>query len=167
MRAHENALRQLYEAHAPALRRYARRRVGPQESEDMVHDVYLRLLQEGREAQALEHPRAYLFRIASNIAIDARRRARVRGRIGEEAPCLVDLAESMTNPDMKIERFMELNKLRASLEELPALSNKVFLFKHVGDLTHAEIASRLGVSIRTVERHLAKAMSHLRLRCGR
>jgi DNA-directed RNA polymerase specialized sigma24 family protein len=64
MRAHENVLQALYKAHAPELRRFASRRVGLQESEDIVHEVYLRLLREGEEASALAHPRAYLFRIA-------------------------------------------------------------------------------------------------------
>jgi RNA polymerase sigma factor (sigma-70 family) len=96
-----------------------------------------------------------------------RRKAQVRSRLAEEAPCCMAMLESAMTPEAKIERFMQLDKLRAALEDLPALSNKIFLFRHLADLSHAEIAARLGVSIRTVERHLAKAMSRIRLRCAR
>jgi DNA-directed RNA polymerase specialized sigma24 family protein len=69
MSAANTALAGLYEAHAGELHGFARRRAGRQEAEDVVQDAYLHLLQRGTAA-TLEHPRAYLFCIAANLAVD-------------------------------------------------------------------------------------------------
>jgi RNA polymerase sigma factor (sigma-70 family) len=166
MSAPERACESLYEAHASELRRFARRRVGREEADDVVQDVYLHLLQEG-DSSTLESPRAYLFRIATNLTIDARRKVEVRSRFATEIVGLF-CPETMTaSPEAVIAGFMELQKFRACLAELPPLRRKIFLLDCIDDLTHAEIANRLGVSVRTVERHLVKARNYLSLRCGR
>jgi Sigma-70, region 4 len=42
-----------------------------------------------------------------------------------------------------------------------------FLLNRIEDLSHAEIAARLGVSVRTIDRHMARAVGHLREHFGR
>ncbi len=79
MNAPLNRLEELYRAHARELKTYARRRVGMQEAEDVVHDVYLNLLQK-RSAATFAHPKAYLFRVARNAAVDALRKKLTRAR---------------------------------------------------------------------------------------
>ena len=77
MSAPDAVLTGLYLAHAHELHGFARRRVGRQEAEDVVQDTYLHLLQRGAAA-TLEHPRAYLFRIAANLAVDLARKTKIR-----------------------------------------------------------------------------------------
>ena len=62
---------------------------------------------------------------------------------------------------------MELRRLQASLRELPPLCRAAFLLNRIEDLTHAEIAARLGVSVRTIDRYMVKAWEHLRGHFGR
>ena len=62
---------------------------------------------------------------------------------------------------------MELRRLQASLAELPPLCSDAFLLNRIEDLTHAEIAARLGVSVRTIDRYMVKAWEHLREHFGR
>lgn len=52
---------------------------------------------------------------------------------------------------------MELRRLRASLCELPQLCREAYLLNRIEELSHAEIAERLGVSARTVDRYMARA----------
>ncbi len=164
MTASEKALGALYQDYAPALRRFARRRVGMQESEDMVQDIYLHALQRV-DVATLDSPRAYLFRIAANLSVDAMRRDRIRSRYAEEAARDADQAERSNSGDA-IATLMEFQKLRAALERLPPLYREILLLKRLEHLTSAEIAARVGVSVRTVERHLARANDEIRRDLG-
>ena len=160
------ALAGLYQAHANELHGFARRHVGRQEAEDVVQDTYLHLLQRGTAA-TLEQPRPYLFRIAANLAVDMARKTKVRLRYAGEGFALACNAEAPASPEAAAGGAMELRRLQASLAELPPLCRDAFLLNRVEDLTHAEIAARLGVSVRTIDRHMVKAWEHLRRHFGR
>ena len=164
--APKSELEGLYRAHARQLRGFARRRVGSHEAEDLVHDVYVRLLQQG-EIATLERPREYLFRVASNLAINSARKIRTRSRFADEDMEFLGFPAAVTSPEKIIEGWMELRRFRLFLNELPPVCRMVFLLNRVADLTHAEIADRLSVSVRTVERRMAKAQKQLRLRLAR
>ncbi|PWB94557.1 RNA polymerase sigma factor [Methylosinus sporium] len=150
----------LYQDYAPALRRFARRRVGAQESEDIVQDIYLHAL-ERVDIANLESPRAYLFRIAANLSVDAIRRDRIRSRFVEETAHAAPPPEQSPSGDA-IATLMEHQKLRAALARLQPLHREIFLLKRLEHLTSAEISARVGVSVRTVERHLARAIDEIR-----
>jgi len=160
------ALAGLYQAHARELHGFARRHVGRQEAEDVVQDTYLHLLQRGTAA-SLEQPRPYLFRIAANLAVDLARKTKVRLRYAGEGFALACNAEAPASPETAAGGAMELRRLQASLAELPPLCRDAFLLNRVEDLTHAEIAARLGVSVRTIDRSMVKAWEHLRGHFGR
>jgi RNA polymerase sigma factor (sigma-70 family) len=159
-------LETLYRAHARKLRGFTRRRVGAQEAEDVVQEAYLHALEEGGVASST-YPRAYLFRIAANLTIDATRKAKVRLRYAESMKTLQFPIEDASRPGATIEHLVELGQLCAILGELPSPCRKAFILYWLHDLTHLETARRLGVTVRTVERHLLKAREHLRRRVGR
>ena len=161
MSAANAALAGLYQAHASELHGFARRRVGRQEAEDVVQDAYLHLLQRGTAA-TLEQPRAYLFRTAANLAVDFARKAKIRLRHAGEAFDLGANAVAPANPEDSTSAAMELARLHDSLSKLPPLCRDAFLLNRVEGLTHAEIAGRLGVSVRTIDRFMVKAWDHVR-----
>ena len=70
------------------------------------------------------------------------------------------------NPETAMGASMELARLRASLSKLPPLCRDAFLLNRVEGLTHAEIAGRLGVSVRTIDRFMVKARDHVRSQFG-
>ncbi|WP_155931301.1 MULTISPECIES: RNA polymerase sigma factor [Methylosinus] len=162
MQTRRETLEDLYRAHAPDIRRYACRRLGSQESEDLVHDVYLRMLQDAHNV-SLDCPRAFLFRVASNHMADLRRKKKLHSRVVDEA---AEVNSSGIVLEATIEGLMAFQKLKSSLAGLSTLCRDMLLLKSFEELSNEEIAIRLGVSTRTVERRLARARSELRLRCG-
>lgn len=166
MSAANAVLAGLYQAHARELHGFARRRAGRQEAEDVVQDTYLHLLQRGTAAR-LEHPRAYLFRIAANLAVDLARKSKIRLHYTGEGFARDCNAEAPASPEAAAVGVMELRRLQASLAELPPPIRDAFLLNRIEDLTHVEIAARLGVSVRTIDRHMVKAWEHLRGQFGR
>jgi RNA polymerase sigma factor (sigma-70 family) len=160
--ANETALAGLYDSYASELHGFARRRAGYQEAEDIVQDTYLHLLQRGTAA-TLEHPRPYLYRIAANLAVDLARKTEIRRRYSSEwAEFYYCGGEGPPTPEAAGGAILELQRLHAALAELPQICRQAFLLKRVEGLSHAEIARRFGVSVRTIDRHIARALTRLR-----
>jgi RNA polymerase sigma factor (sigma-70 family) len=163
MCAPDAALEQLYEAHAGELHGFARRRVGRQDAEDVVQEAYLHLLQTGLAA-TLEEPRAYLFRIAANLTVDATRKLATRTRYAEDEVVFLGFSAARTCPESEALLAVEMRRFHASLAELPPLCREAFLLNQIDGWTRAEIAEQLGLSVRTVDRHIVRAFAHARSR---
>lgn len=159
------AVESLYRSHAGELKAFTRRRIGALEAEDIVQDAYLHALEQGNVASTRQ-PRAYLFRIAANLTIDATRKARVRSRYAG-AKAIQAPGACAHEGEATVESFVELRQLCAHLDDLPPPCRKAFLLYWIDDLDHSETARRLGVTVRTVERHLSRAREHLERRVGR
>lgn len=58
---------------------------------------------------------------------------------------------------------LEMHELvKQALDKLPAKTRRIFLMSRMGDLSHHEIAERTGLSVKTVEFHISKAIKLLR-----
>ncbi|SFK12240.1 RNA polymerase sigma factor [Methylocapsa palsarum] len=156
-------LESLYQAHARELQGFARRRVGREEAEDVVQDAYLHLLQK-EHFETLDHPRAFLFRIASNLSVDTLRKIKTRSRHAEFEFALQETGCCVVDPESAAENAAEVRHFQASLDELPCVCKQTFVLSRIEGFTHSEIAARLNISVRTVDRHLVKATTHLRRR---
>lgn len=154
MTAKEKLVQQLYRDYAPRLRQFASRRLGWEESEDIVQEAYLRLVKEG--AEKLTCPRAYLYRITANLVTDMHRRRKLRSAFTDAATPFDESVHSDT-PNVA-----EPHDYSSTFEQLSPLRKQIILLKVVDGATNIEIADRCGVSTRTVERHLTKARGDLR-----
>lgn len=149
-------------AHYEELASFLTRRFGsPATTRDTLHDTYLRL-QRIQTVPALDNPRAYLFRVASNIALD-----RVRVAQRDEQRLLsedfaADKASEAPPADVTMDRQERLHLLAQAIAELPPRRREAFLLHKIDGLTHAQVAARLGMSRSMVEKHIMKAMAHCR-----
>lgn len=144
------------------LSRHLRRRTGSAErAEDVLQDTYLRLREtESRHSHEVLDGRAYIYRVAGNLAVDtARRERRGGGSEGEPTEALVD---PQPGPEHRAEAQGRLQRLDAALAELPANVRMSLLLFRVDGLSHAQIARRLGVSESMVAKYLARALRHCR-----
>jgi RNA polymerase sigma factor (sigma-70 family) len=146
----------LFLAHGRALRRFLAKRVPGDAAEDLTQEAFVRLMR-GAPAAALRDPRAYLFRTAANLAADHwRAQARAVPAAAEEAG--EGAADTRPLPDRALLSREELAVLRQAVAELSPRTREVFLLHKEQGLSHAEIATRLGIAKNTVVVHMVRAL---------
>jgi RNA polymerase sigma-70 factor (ECF subfamily) len=149
-----------------ALTRFLARRLGNgAAAEDLAQEAWLRITDGG--GTAIADPRAYLFRIAANLAIDYQRRERRRRLSAAEIEALLDIPDDAPDAVSTVVARDELAALQQALAELPARRRTIFLAARLGNQTHREIAARHGVSTRAVEINVQRALAHCADRLGK
>lgn len=144
------------------LRRFlARRHVGTTaDIEDIAQEVFVRLIQYDR-ADLVDHPKAYLFKIAANVS--AEWAVRSSRRLPHDSAWLMELVDALS-PDTEVEREDRDERTRSALQALPPRAREI-LRLHFGEgLTHSEVAAALGVTRKVVKRDTARAYAELRTR---
>jgi len=127
--------------------------------DDVAQEVFLRLLRY-EHVELIEHPQAYLFRMAANVVGEWNMRS--RHRHPHDARWLDDL-QAESDPEHETARETAYRQLHQSLAGLPPRQREV-LRLHFGEgLAPAQIAERLQTSERSVKRDLIKAYSRLRI----
>jgi RNA polymerase sigma factor (sigma-70 family) len=146
------------------LLRYLKRRTRRAELEDVLQDTWLNLRERGDPASWRE-PRAVLFTTAGNLATDAHRRAASAGKVFSREVAQTHTACTRPDPQSHTDTIAHLERLTAALEELPVRCREAFLLNRLEALTHAEIAARLGVSTKSVQRYIERALRHCLQAC--
>lgn len=154
----------LVQVHYQDLLRLLTRRLGCASlAADVVQDLCVRLRELGGDASAaIANPRAYLFRMAGNLATDHQRRARAIRRHLSPDPVPDALACDRPTADDVLHQRQRLLALRAAIDALPPRCREVFLLHRFTGLSHPEIARRLGISVSMVEKHVQRAMAQCR-----
>jgi RNA polymerase sigma factor (sigma-70 family) len=132
-----------------------------QSAREVAQEAYVRLLQ-------LENPgtvsflRAYLFKIAGNIAIDRLRQQQTRARFAQPK----ELDDIFIEPS--VERTLiareELVQLGRMIGELPEKYQQAFRLHRLEDCSFTDIAKRMGIKERMVRRYVTNTLVYLRLR---
>lgn len=151
-------LEMLYGTHHGWLHGWLRRTVGcTQQAADLAQDTFVRLLVRGQPVSG-RAPRALLVRIARGLVIDHWRRDALERAYLE---ALAQLPEpSHPSPEVRHEALQCLERVAQLLDGLKPAVREAFLLYQLGGLSHAQVAQKLCVSSRTVERHVASALLH-------
>jgi RNA polymerase sigma-70 factor, ECF subfamily len=135
----------------------------PAEAEDVVQDVFVRVLERRHELACIIDMRPWLVRIAWNLALDRTRR--IRPQQMDEA-----FAASMVSAHVPADRALaEAGRIRcvlAAMQNLPKCERQVLLLSAMEELSSAEIGAVLGKSESSVRSLLFRARTHLRERLG-
>lgn len=147
------ALDQDYREHAAWLRAAARRRTGGAHfADDLVQEAFLRVARYPVEERRTSRP--LLLRILANLITD-RFRSSKRDALG-----LFALHEEAKHRGVHVSDPCELLTLRAIILAMPTNMREVFVLARFTPLTQPEIAARLGISVKTVEWRLARALEY-------
>jgi RNA polymerase sigma-70 factor (ECF subfamily) len=140
------------------LQKIARRTGRRGESEDLLHEAYLRMTRYSA-AHSVEDPSAFLVRTAVNIWIDKCRRE----KLSDNRMLEVEQLNSAHPPlqDEVIASRNRLSRVKAGLEHLSPRTREIFLMHRLDGLKYSEIADHFGISPSAVEKHVAKAVFFL------
>jgi RNA polymerase sigma factor (sigma-70 family) len=137
--------------------RFLTRRNGKAAAEDVVQETWLKLHERG-DTESWHEPRAVLFTTAANLGTDVQRREARSDRLFARDGELPEAVSPGADPESQAQTESELNSVAAALQELPVQCREAFLLNRLEGLTHSEIAQRLGVSTKTVQRHIERAL---------
>jgi RNA polymerase sigma factor (sigma-70 family) len=155
-------IEQLFREHNRALITFLTARLHSEtEARDVAQEAYVRLLQLER-TDAIGFHRAYLFRIAANLAVDRIRQRAVRAR----APTRELFAEWFQRraPDQDALDAAEQETLHRALGELPEKTREALTRHFLAGESVASIAASWNLTGRMVRYHLARALAHCRAR---
>jgi len=149
----------VYAAHGHWLCDWLRRRTRcPDRASDLAHDTFCRLLERGRQEMPAE-PRAFLATIARRLLVDDIRRREVERAYLDVCAAWSGEADVLT-PERIAAATELLTGILHLLDGLPAAARRAFLLRRLEGLSHEQVAAELGVSVRTVKRHIAAAYAH-------
>lgn len=125
------------------------------DAEDLVQEAFVRLANYERQ-NVVEKPEAFLMTTAINLSTDGYRARAIRGeQVLLEDDVLVDTAPGIEEVMLSRER---IDRLSECLQRLPEKTRNIFLAHRVEGLAYKEIARLHGLSVSSVEKHVAKAM---------
>jgi len=156
------------------LRNFIRRRVpDPRDAEDILQDVFYRLVEANRLLMPIDHITGWLFRVARNRITDLFRKkmpepladTAVADGDDDERLQLEDLLPSSdAGPEALYARNVLLDELEAAVDELPEEQRAVFIAHEVDGRSFKEMAAETGVSINTLLSRKRYAVRYLRER---
>lgn len=152
----------LFREHNQGLVRFlAARLSSDQEAKEVAQEAYVRLLQLD-EPRAVSFLRAFLYKTATNIAVDRLRRRRLTRE--SQTWEVFDFQVDRRSPEVSVAGAEDVNIVAACLAELPARCRRAVMLSRVDGLSTSEIAGELGVSTRMVRMYIAEALVLIRQR---
>ncbi len=150
--------------YGPALRRYFQKRVPTSEADDLVQDVFVKMQARAAPSE-VENIEGYLFRIAATVLIDHHRR---EGRIWARRDPIedsLDLIEGIS-PERALIAKQTLDLVVTAMQGLPPRTGEAFVLHRFEEMSYAAIGKKMGISARTVENLVARAVKRL-MECAR
>ncbi len=130
--------------------------------EDLAQEVFVRFWEKREQIQITTSLSAYLRRMAINEALGYLRRNK-HLYDAEVTPQLADAHQENSAETQYLHTELELS-VRAAIDTLPPKCREVFLLSRFEEMTYQEIADQMGISIKTVENQMGKALKILRER---
>lgn len=158
----EKAFERLFRAYCPRLVQFVCRYVGDRAvAEGLVQDVFLAVWADRRRLQADKNIKTYLYTAAKNRALKHLR----HGAVQRQSAAEVALAFPHPKTPEDERRQHELEKaICQAVDALPEQCRILFCMNRYDRLTYAEIAAIQGISLKTVETQMGRALKALRQR---
>lgn len=165
-----SSLLEAYENHLSALKRFVMRIIHAENDvDDVVQEAFIRAYKTEADTD-IRQPKSYLFRVAKHVALN-----QIRQKVNRPT----DFIEGSDPPNALVEEWTPEDEVLAqerlgihctAVAALPPKRRKVYLMRKVYGMSHKSIAESLGITVSTVEAHLAKAFkechAHVKARSG-
>jgi RNA polymerase sigma-70 factor (ECF subfamily) len=132
----------------------------PDASEEIVQEVMFRIWVNRESLYFTTSINSYLFRAVRNSCLNFLKHLDIREDYKTWNKARGDGSEQSAEDSMMVSELEQ--KIRDAIDKLPLERRKVFILSRYDGLTYAEIATRLGISVKTVENQMGKALKTLR-----
>lgn len=153
----------LFKAHFKRLHAYAFGLIGDESTaEEMVQLVFIRLWERRQYLKIHTSFKSFIYRSVHNESINFLKSRRIRTNHQNQMAGALTQSLYVESPLAKMELAELTKNLRQAISELPEQCGLIFCLSRFEDLKYREIADQLGISIKTVEAQMTKAMKILK-----
>lgn len=131
---------------------------------DLAQESFARVYAAQQAGTAIRDPRALLYRTARNLVIDHQRHGDVRAAVEQTsaADSVIDpddhAGSQNFEPEVALSSTQGVTAMVAAIEALPPRCREAFMLNRFEGLSYAEVATHMGISVKTVELHLKTAL---------
>lgn len=134
-------------------------------SEDIMQETFMRVaahLAKKGDEHLIKNPRAFLYKVAYNELYTRHRRRKLEQHLGNMfSDKDFELADRITPEEILLNK-QQLEDVKELIAQLPKRQQTALLLSREENLTHAEIAARVGIKKGSVKQHIVRALSMLR-----
>lgn len=128
-------------------------------AQDLLQELFVRFIEVAATTPVLD-ARAYLYQMARNMLVDLARQQDARKTSVVAPEELLEVEDAAPRPDQSLAGRQRLQLLAAALQELPELTQQIFMRVRIEDQSYQQVADALGISTSSVQKHLARALAH-------
>ncbi len=159
----EHAFKGFVELYTSDLLYYAQYIVrSKEEAEEIVSDVFVTVWQNRNKIREIEHVKAWLLTITHNQAVSYLRKKNhavssvTWEEMGENA-----IPADLQTPDERLISQEEMSRINHAIHTLPPRCRQVFVLAKIEKLLYKDIAGLLGISVKTINMHIASALERI------
>ncbi|MGR9053915.1 MAG: RNA polymerase sigma factor [Gammaproteobacteria bacterium] len=146
----------LIEKYRRELHAFLLRRVNcPETANDLLQEIFLRLVNL-KSSEPIRNPRAFVYKIAANLAADHLRQR--RDNVDLDDIEVLEVADTLSNPETIVNNAQQIGLCERALSELSPLCLKILIMSRFEGRSHKHIAEELGISVSWVEKNIIAAL---------
>lgn len=135
----------------------------PEPAEEIVQNIFLKLWEKRENISIDTSLKSYLFRSVYNSCNNHLAHIKIQNKYISFAKQAILRNEGLSDPVMDSLTYKELNdNIAEAIERLPSECKKIFKMSRFDGLKYMEIAGQLGISVKTVETQISRALIRLR-----
>ena len=159
----EAAFEQMFKTHFKRLHAYAFTILRDEiQAEEMVQQVFFKLWERNENLSLTGSVSSYLYRAVHNESLNYIKHQKVRSN--HQLNVAYSMKNEVEHPAKKIMASELEKKIHSALNELPEQCRTIFQMSRFDEMKYREIADKLGISIKTVESQMSKALRLLRVK---
>ena len=133
----------------------------PQDIDDIAQETFTRAFKAESDSE-IQHPKAYIYRVARNLALEVLTKRSTRFTDFIEDSCSDSILKSDDDVERNVGVTEKLDKVKIAIAEMPPQCQRVFIMHKVYGFKYKEISQQLGISVSTVEKHMMTGLKKCR-----
>ena len=161
--AHESAFAQLFEEYSAPIYNYVLRMVAdPDRAADITQDTFIKAYRKLDTVTEATSTRSWLYRIATNTAIDDMRRRRNVTTMSDDQPTFANRADTRPGPEAQVMAATLDERVQRALQSLRPNHRQCLLLSDLEDMSAQQIGEVMGLSYGAVRTLLCRARGEMR-----